>query len=222
MSKLYLILLAILPSFVKIRLLNARGHKIDKSCRIGICYLDIKLIEMKKGSKISSLNFFKGLQSLKMGEYARIGGNFNWFTASHLHKLGQEGYGEVIIGMGSNITSKHFFDVQQRIQIGEQSLIAGFRSTFWTHGYRDTANSQNNGITIGSNCYIGSQVIFLQGTSIGNNNFVGAGSVVTRNYANATYELIAGNPAKRVKSLEKDLDFFNRSQTGFLPIKHKA
>lgn len=213
-----LFLLAILPSRLKILLLNMRGHKIHPTCKIGICYLDIAHITLKEGASINHLNVFKGLKSLEMGSYARIGGRLNWFTASALHDR-TPSFGKLTIGDGSNITSKHFFDLQQQITIGKNSLIAGFRSTFWTHGYRTTEPSNNHSIKIGDHCYIGSQVIFTPGSGVGDMVFVGTGSVVTKDWTSSSKCLIAGNPATTRKKYTGNEEFFTHSHYGFRPTK---
>ena len=55
-------------------------------------------------------------------------------------------------------------------------------------------------IIIGNNCWIGASVIILPGVKLGSHVVVGAGSVVTKSFLD-TNILIAGNPAKRIKSL---------------------
>ena len=55
-------------------------------------------------------------------------------------------------------------------------------------------------IIIGNNCWIGASVIILPGVKLGNHVVVGAGSVVTKSFLD-TNILVAGNPAKKIKSL---------------------
>lgn len=194
------------------------GHEIGKGCRIGMSYLDIHHIRLEDGAQISGMNYFKGLDRLELGQRARIGGRFNWFTASRLHKSPtNQGWGILRIGPGSNITSRHYFDIQDTVTIGKDTLIAGFRSTFWTHGYRERGESGASGITIGDNCYIGSQVIFVPGSAIGNKVFVGAGSVVTKDMSIHSECLIGGNPATMRKQYDSSHDFFQKNHSGFTP-----
>lgn len=56
-------------------------------------------------------------------------------------------------------------------------------------------------ITIGNNVFIGGGSIILPGVNIGDNSIIGAGSVVTKSVpANC---VVAGNPAKIIKSLDE-------------------
>ena len=53
------------------------------------------------------------------------------------------------------------------------------------------------GISIGNDCWIGSNVIFLDGAVIGNGCVVAAGAVVRGSYGNNV--VIGGIPAKKIK-----------------------
>lgn len=157
----------------------------------------------------SSLKIIILNRSLHMGENSRIGGRLNWFTASHLHNRPDNGgFDEVTIGSGSNITSRHLFDAQQFIKIGSNTLIAGFRSTFWAHGYRSQIQEKDQSITIGDHCYIGSQAIFSPGTSIGNRIIVGTSSVISKNYSDINHILLAGTPCRNKKINTRGLGIF--------------
>ncbi|WP_394203717.1 sugar O-acetyltransferase [Shewanella waksmanii] len=57
-------------------------------------------------------------------------------------------------------------------------------------------------ITIGDNCWIGGHVTIMPGVSLGNNIVVGAGAVVTKNFADNV--IIAGNPAKVIGQVPCD------------------
>ena len=59
----------------------------------------------------------------------------------------------------------------------------------------------SGGVSIGDNVFIGMDSIIIKGVSIGDNVIIGSGSIVTKNCeANSVY---AGNPAKRIMSLEQ-------------------
>jgi len=56
-------------------------------------------------------------------------------------------------------------------------------------------------IKIGNDCWIGGSAVILPGITIGDGVTVGAGSVVTKNVED--YTVVAGNPAKIIRRLEK-------------------
>ncbi len=53
-------------------------------------------------------------------------------------------------------------------------------------------------VKIGKNCYIGANSTIKQGITIGNNVIIGAGSTVVKNVKK--FEVVAGNPAKKINS----------------------
>lgn len=59
-------------------------------------------------------------------------------------------------------------------------------------------------IIINDNCYLGNDVIVLPGVTIGPNVIVGAGSIVTKNLESGY--VYAGNPARKIKSLDEYLE----------------
>ena len=63
-------------------------------------------------------------------------------------------------------------------------------------GHRDRVGP----IVIGSNSFLGNNVIVLPGTTIGSKTIIGAGSVVTRDIPDGT--VFAGNPARHISDFE--------------------
>jgi acetyltransferase-like isoleucine patch superfamily enzyme len=99
------------------------------------------------------------------------------------------------------------FGCQQRIEVGEGSLLADARITDTDFHALDTRGKhrwQTTGITkpvlIGPNVWICAGAMILKGVTIGGNSVVAAGSVVTADVAPNV--LVAGNPARVVKQLE--------------------
>jgi acetyltransferase-like isoleucine patch superfamily enzyme len=187
------------------------GHEIGQNVYIGFAILNIKKITLKDGVIIKHFNYFKNLSHLKMLEKSGIYGWGNWLTASKLNNLGNEEFGCLTIGEASIISSRHYLDLPGGITIGKSSMIAGANTTFYTHTLvvDPVVDNINKTIVIGDHCYVGSHCIILPGAAIGSYTFVGAGSVVTKNFLDQNYVLVAGNPANVKKSYPKDAKYFS-------------
>ncbi|KAB1183232.1 hypothetical protein F6450_04625 [Photobacterium damselae subsp. damselae] len=64
--------------------------------------------------------------------------------------------------------------------------------------------SYRDPIYIGNNVFVGYGTIIMPGVKIGSNVVIGAGSVITRDIEDNV--VVAGNPAKKIKSLETYID----------------
>lgn len=69
------------------------------------------------------------------------------------------------------------------------------------HGGNTIESIPSKEIYIGRNCFIGCNTIILKGTKLGDNCVVGAGAVVSGDFRDNC--VIAGNPAKIIKTLNK-------------------
>ncbi len=67
-------------------------------------------------------------------------------------------------------------------------------------------------ITIGKNCFIGSNSTILMSVEIGVNSIVAAGSVVTKNVPPNT--IVAGNPATVISTLDDYIEKIKSTSTG--------
>jgi acetyltransferase-like isoleucine patch superfamily enzyme len=77
-------------------------------------------------------------------------------------------------------------------------------------------------IVIGSNCWCGMNSIILPGVQLGDFTIVGAGSVVTKSFSDG-YCIIAGNPAKIIKKLNREecvKDDFKYKYHGYIHKDH--
>lgn len=97
------------------------------------------------------------------------------------------------------------------------------------HDLYDKTKYNNKPIYIGDSCWIGMNSTVLAGVKLGPGIIVGANSVVTKSFPDG-YCVIAGNPARIVKKLEKSKVVLKHNQTeyyGYIPkekferIKHK-
>ena len=113
-----------LPSRMKIFVLNFLGNDVHTSSYIGFSYLCVKSIRLGENSYIGFGNIFTKLTCLKMGAGSRIN-SWNRFTSDSSE-------GAVLsLGDNSSISLRHYFDVCDLVKIGNNTIIAGHRSTFF-------------------------------------------------------------------------------------------
>ena len=91
-----------------------------------------------------------------------------------------------------------------KIIIGDYSQIAanvGIISS--NHDIYDTTKHLEGTVRIGKYCWVGMNSVILPNVELGDFTIVGAGSVVTKSFADG-YCVIGGNPAKIIKLLDKE------------------
>lgn len=107
-----------------------------------------------------------------------------------------------------------------KIYIGDYTQIApnvGIISA--NHDLYDNRRHVAGEVRIGKYCWLGMASLVLPGVVLGDYTVVGAGSVVTRSFE-AGYCVIAGNPARVIKELDRDRCVFHKSRyeyNGYLP-----
>ena len=114
-----------------------------------------------------------------------------------------------IIGAVNNIAIGNYVIISNNVHIydnnnhptspslREKMCKSGFYSELWSWKY-----SENSPIIIQDAVWIGERASILKGVTIGEGSIVASGSVVTKNVP--PYVIVAGNPAKVVKFLERD------------------
>ncbi|WP_422089418.1 acyltransferase [Tenacibaculum ovolyticum] len=91
-----------------------------------------------------------------------------------------------------------------KISIGDYTQIsANVGIITANHDIYDNSRHIVKSVDIGKYCWIGMNVMILPGVKLGDNIIVGAGSVVTKSYEEGNC-ILAGNPAKIIKKLNKD------------------
>lgn len=116
--------------------------------------------------------------------------------------------GQIHIGHHCGISGSTIYSMD-RIEIGNHVLIGGNCKIIDNDFHPIEASKRINQkpedikrapIVIGDGCFIGANSIILKGTTLGKNCVVGAGSVVHGTFPDNV--IIAGNPARIVKSIE--------------------
>ena len=202
-----LIMMIPLPSFAKVWILRALGGKVGRGCRIGFTYIDARYVTIGDNVLIASFNLLHRLKTITLKSGSRMNG-FNWITGARV--------GKFFLGRNSAVTRMHFFESSGDIIIGDNTIIAGRNSHFFTHGISATNLDDVRPIVIGDWCYIGSSTRWVPGSGIADRTFVGMGAVLTKPYGQGCV-LLAGNPAVVRKQLMPTSPYFNRS---FLPHDH--
>lgn len=214
LKKILMAAITPLPSSVKIVIFRRLfGFDIGEGARIGVSLILCKNIILGKGAIIGHMTVVKGDMTLHMKAGSSIG-QFNWITAGNTdprYFKNRSRRPELVLGEQASITSRHIFDCTDRIDVGRFSTIAGYRSVIITHGIDyQTAQQDCNPISIGDYCLIGSNVTVLKGVRIANRSIIGAGSVVAKTIEQEL-GLWAGAPARRVKELSGQEDYFSRA-----------
>ena len=200
--KVVFVVAILLPPPLKVLVYRSLGWRIGKGVRIGLSYIDSREVSLGDRARIGHFNVIKGVKRLVVGEETYIA-NFNDIFGSG----SGPGYpGELRIGDGVNFMSHHFVDVAGTVIIGNRAVIAGRDTHFWSHqvGLVDgVSRLMPLRICVGDDAYIGARAMLL-GCSIPAGAVVGAGSVVTKDFAPEKDRLlIAGNPAAIKKRYEQ-------------------
>jgi acetyltransferase-like isoleucine patch superfamily enzyme len=109
--------------------------------------------------------------------------------------------GDVSIGRSTWIGPNVLLDGSGKLEIGSFCSISA-NVQIYSHDSVNWANSggvepyEYKSTVIGSNCYIGPNVVIQKGVSIGDGVVVGANSFVNKDIEKSTK--VAGNPAKRI------------------------
>lgn len=133
----------------------------------------------------------------------RINGGFPWPVGSHM-----------VVSNWRNITFHpddlnnfmgwgcYFQCFAGKITIGRGTYIAANTGLITAnHDPSDLdAHLPGKDIILGERCWIGMNSVILPGVTLGENTVVGAGSVVTKSFPEG-HCVIAGNPAKKIRSL---------------------
>lgn len=128
----------------------------------------------------------------------------------------------IVIGARTSIGGATVIESLLNVTIGDDCLISHYvtiqdhdshplawehrRSDVanWLAGLKDWTHVEHADVTIERRCWVGTRCIILKGVHLGEGCVVGAGSVVTRSFP--PYSVIAGNPARLIRSLAAPAD----------------
>ena len=205
------------PCSIRRRLLSSIfGYRLPATARIGLSVVDVDRLRMGEGSRIGHFNVFHGLEVLDIGD-AAIVGKFNWISGASAanstvftHEPGR--CSKLVIGRDAAIVNWHLIDCADTVELGPFSVLSGAGTQILTHGVEIEENQQRClPVRLGAYTFIGTRSVILKGTQLADYCVLAAGSVCALR-SSEPYGLYAGVPAKRVKDLPKDAEFFSRSR----------
>lgn len=191
------------------------GYSFGEGARIGHSLIGCPSLNMGPGSRIGHFNVVKGMR-VDLGERATIG-DFNWIAglaAGNAKHFAEEVSRDPAFVMGQHaaLTSRHFVDCSNRVDIGEFTTIAGARSQILTHAIDFARNRQvSAAVRIGRYCFVGTGCVVLKGSELPDCSVLAAGSSLSRAFGD-TFTLYSGVPATPVKPLDRDAEYFRRTR----------
>lgn len=161
-----------------------------------------------KNIKFSQKILINGNGSVDIGERCNFGVvNGGYYYKGIIELQARYENSKIIIGRNVSCNNNLFICAAEQVIIGDYTLIGEGVMIFDHNGHgiypdeRRTSIGNVSPINIGENVWIGSRVIVLPGTKIGNNSIVGAGAVIKGEFPENV--VIAGNPAKIIRELQK-------------------
>jgi acetyltransferase-like isoleucine patch superfamily enzyme len=195
------------------------GFSIHPTCRIGLAWIFPRQLVMEEGSRIGHLTLCKNIDLLHLGAHAVVG-QLNWITGfptgpSRHFAHQPDRRPELIVERHAGISSRHLIDCTARVRIGAFATIGGFRSQLLTHSIDFAAGRQTaEPIEIGEYSFTGTNSVMLGGSVLPHHSVLGAQSLLNKKW-DEPYRLYAGVPAKPVKELSPELEYFRRAE-GFV------
>lgn len=174
----------------KYRMLYAYLNLLRFSLRKNLIGFDVANIFIQRVDKIS-------LQLILKKYGAKIGNHCDIETGLIFHNC--KDYSNLSIGNNCHIGKNCFFDLRDRITIGNNVVIS-MQCCFITHidmsksPLKQLFPAKQLYIHIHDNCYIGAGVRILMGTTLNKNAFIAANSLVIKDVDEN--RLVSGIPAK--------------------------
>ena len=204
-----IILIGILPGFLKKFFYRLKGYKIGKGVSIGLgSVLCAKNILIGNYTKIGFLTIIRG-ESIKIGAHVNIGSmtfiDTPFVEIGDESKINEEVFigglqfhdSKFILGRNSQIMQFSFINPAKSITIGDDTCLGGHCLLFGHNSWLSQLDGYDvvfKPITIGNNVGLSWRVFVLPGSSIGDGSVIAPHSVV--NQAIPPMSLAAGFPAR--------------------------
>jgi acetyltransferase-like isoleucine patch superfamily enzyme len=173
--------------------------------------------EVGPGLRIERMPYIRGNGVIRLGSQVYLSGKIGIGLSSRSANV----VPQLVIGDRSFIGHECSFNLRHGIHIGTECLLAGGIIIQDNDGHPLDANARRAGepapesavaaVHIGDGVWIGRRCLILKGVRIGDNAIVGAGSVVVRDVPANT--LVAGNPARVIRTLENDVQHSEQRQS---------
>lgn len=169
-------------------------------------------MECGSGMSIGNGTFINALckNGVKIGNNFSLARNCMIECTGVIRELGDE----LIIGNDVGIASNAFISVRGKVEIGDNTIFGpDVRIFAENHKFDDLETpiflqgATKQGVSIGEDCWIGSNVTILDGVHIGKKVIVAAGSVVNKDIPD--YAIVGGVPAKIIKMRNEKILQYN-------------
>ena len=201
-------------------LIRFYGYRLSADSHIGLAWVFPRQLALERGARIGHFTVVKGLERLLLGEHALIG-RFNWISAFPLGTVSKhfahlrERMPELVVAEHAAITNRHIIDCTERVTVGRFATVAGFRSQILTHSIDlERCRQDARPVTIGEYCFVGTACTILGGAALPSYSVLGAQSLLNKAHTER-YRLYGGVPAVALRTLERDLGYFLRTE-GFV------
>jgi hypothetical protein len=220
MRTLLMLLSILLPAAWRRSFLEVQfGYKIHPTSRLGVSWILPTRLIMEEGSSIGHFTVCKGLDLLHLKTHASIGRG-NWITA---YPLGNSPHfaeekdrqPQLILEEHAAVTHRHLIDCTNSVVIGRFTTMAGWQSQILTHSIDLARNRQaSSPVRVGEYCFVGTNSVLLPGSVLPDFCVLGAKSLLNQAFTDR-YWLYGGVPARSIKELSPDYEYFRRTQ-GFV------